>query len=93
MSPRRLLITNVMLLVFLAAPAAAEARVLAVSAAPQWPQNLLPAGFSAPHAAQRIGSCAPQSPQNFIPAKIALPQLGQSMPSTSKGAPAPAPVP
>src|ERR671932_163898 len=59
--------------------AGVDPRAFAVSAAPQSPQNLLPDGFSAPHAAQRTGSGAPQSPQNFFPSGLTLPQLGQSM--------------
>jgi hypothetical protein len=51
-----------------------------VSAAPQSPQNLLPGGFSTPHASQRIGSGLPQSPQNFFLSGFAAPQLGHSMP-------------
>src|SRR5918911_396231 len=64
------------------APVAADACALpvSVSAAPQSPQNLLPDGFSAPHAAQRSGSGTPQSPQNLFPSGLAAPQLGQSMP-------------
>jgi hypothetical protein len=64
------------------APAAADtcAPPVRVSAVPQSPQNLLPDGFSAPHAAQRTGNGAPQSPQIFFPSQLALPQLGQSMP-------------
>ena len=50
------------------------------SAAPQSAQNLLPGGFSAPHAAQRTGRGVPQSPQNFFPSRLAAPQLGHSMP-------------
>src|ERR671933_1767904 len=60
--------------------AGVDPRALAVSVAPQSPQNLLPDGFSAPHAAQRTGSATPQSPQNFFPSGLALPQLGHSMP-------------
>jgi hypothetical protein len=64
------------------APAAADvcAPSVLVSAVPQSPQNLLPDGFSAPHAAQRTGSGAPHSPQTFFPSQLALPLLGQSMP-------------
>jgi hypothetical protein len=47
---------------------------------PQSPQNFLPDGLSAPHAAQRTGSEAPQSPQTFFPSQLALPQLGQFIP-------------
>jgi hypothetical protein len=50
-----------------------------VSAAPQSPQNLLPDGLSASHAAQRTNSGAPQSPQTLLPFGLTLPQLGQSM--------------
>lgn len=60
------------------ASAEANARVRAGSTAPQSPQNLLPGGFSASHAAQRTSSGAPQSPQNFFPSGLALPQFGQS---------------
>src|SRR5512140_2399906 len=64
------------------APAAADtcAPPVRVSAVPQSPQNLLPDGFSAPHAAQCTGSGAPQLPQTFFPSRLALPLLGQSMP-------------
>src|SRR6266702_173738 len=56
------------------APGAADTRVAPVgmSAAPQSPQNLLPDGFSAPHAAQRTSSGAPQSPQTFFPSRLVL---------------------
>ena len=49
-------------------------------AAPQSAQNVLPGGFSAPHALQRTGRAVPQSPQNFFPSRLAAPQLGHSMP-------------
>jgi hypothetical protein len=52
-----------------------------VSIAPQSPQNILPDGFAAPHAVQRIGRRAPQSPQNFFPSGLTLPQIEQSMPT------------
>jgi hypothetical protein len=51
-----------------------------VSTAPQSAQNLLPGGFSAPHAMQRTGSGVPHLPQNFLPSGLAAPQLGHSMP-------------
>jgi hypothetical protein len=47
---------------------------------PQSAQNLLPAGFSAPHAVHRTGRGVPHLPQNFIPSGLAAPQLGHSMP-------------
>jgi hypothetical protein len=61
--------------------AAADSRAasVGVSAAPQSPQNLLPDGLSASHAAQRTNSGAPQSPQTLLPFGLALPQFGQSM--------------
>ncbi|HET9445201.1 MAG TPA: hypothetical protein VFO35_03030, partial [Steroidobacteraceae bacterium] len=52
---------------------------MSASAAPQLPQNLVPEGFSAPHAAQESSSDVPQSPQNFLPVGLEIPQLGQSM--------------
>ena len=52
---------------------------MSASAAPQLPQNLVPEGFSAPHAVQEGSSDAPQSPQNFLPVGLEIPQLGQSM--------------
>jgi hypothetical protein len=61
--------------------AAADSRAasVGVSAAPQSPQNLLPDGLSASHAAQRTNSGAPQSPQTLLPFGLTLPQFGQSM--------------
>src|SRR5579863_5745830 len=41
-----------------------------VIAAPQSPQNFLPAGFSAPHEAHLNGSAAPQSPQKRLPSGL-----------------------
>ena len=49
---------------------------LATSAAPQSPQNRLPAGLSTPHRAQRFASAAPQSPQNLLPG-FSAPHLEQ----------------
>src|SRR5208282_293730 len=48
------------------------------SAVPHSPQNLLPAGFSAPHLRQRFASGVPQSPQNFLPAGFSIPHFEQS---------------
>ena len=61
--------------------AAADTRAasVSVSAAPQSPQNLLPDGLSASHAAQRTNSGALQPPQTLLPFGLTLPQLGQSM--------------
>jgi hypothetical protein len=52
---------------------------MSASAVPQLPQNLVPGGFSAPHATQPGSSDAPQSPQNFLPVGLEIPQPGQSM--------------
>jgi hypothetical protein len=64
------------------APAAADIRAapVGISVAPQSPQNLLPDGFSDPHAPQRTDSGLPQSRQTFLPSGLALPQLGHFMP-------------
>jgi hypothetical protein len=53
--------------------------LLAASAAPQSPQNLLPAGLCAPHCEQREVSGAPQSPQNFLPPEFSAPQVEHSI--------------
>jgi hypothetical protein len=52
---------------------------MSASGAPQLPQNFVPGGFSAPHAAQHSTSDVPQSPQNFLPVGLEIPQLGQSI--------------
>jgi hypothetical protein len=50
------------------------------SIAPHFLQNLLPAGLSAPHEAQRgmTGMAAPQPAQNLLPAAFSSPHLMQA---------------
>ena len=52
--------------------------------APQSPQNFLPAGFSAPHFAQRLPSDDPQSPQNRLLSGFSELQLVQRIGSPGK---------
>ena len=50
--------------------------LVADKAAPQLPQNLLPAEFWRPQLAQFSTSATPQSPQKFLSSGLSLPQFG-----------------
>jgi hypothetical protein len=62
-----------------AARLVATAGLSAVSALPQFEQNLAPARFAAPQAGQRTGSAAPHASQNLLLSGVSEWQLGHSM--------------